>query len=305
MSQATPDMEYSGYTFPFDSPEDAGLTERDHSFTPHVVASLRQTGVVKIESPLTADDYREVANTFRACVEECPAALAKTYHPVDRRFGNEAGFVRKERKFNPKTGQQVQDPKNLFHFNEQARARWTEQFRLAPSELRKFLDYGYEIHATLLHVARLAIVDQLETTHPGITEAVFPAGTDSVSFYRHIDYDDYDLDPLTMELPVATRHLDLSWLTLQGHASTAGFYGVDRDGNKHYYDDHNGAAYAFMGISHRKLYGNKASIQPLPHGVDRITKPGDTHIERRQADILFLDPWKIDCKNTGEETKDV
>ncbi len=303
MSQAAPNVEYSGYTFPFESPEEAGLEERNNLFKAPIAAALEMTGVVKIDSPLTTDDYTEVADAFRTCLEECPEALNATWHSVDRRAGNNAGFVHKRRTVNTQTGQQTQDPKNLFHFNEHARKRWADEFRLAPSQLRQFLEIGYEIHNTLLQVARVAVVDQLEETHPGITQAVFPAHSDSVSFYRHVDYDDYEIDPATIDIPVALPHIDLSWLTLQGNASAPGFYGMDADGQKTYYDDHDSVAYAFMGLSHRKMYGQNSFIQPLRHGVDRVVIPNATHMERRQADILFLNPWKIDCRNTGVETK--
>jgi hypothetical protein len=301
MSDAAPNIEYSGYTFPFESPEEAGLVEHNNLFKTPVAAALESAGVVKIESPLTADDYAEVATSFRTCQAECPEALKATWHIVDRRFGNDAGFVRKERRV--RDGIQVQDAKNYFHFNEQARKRWADEFRLAPSELRKFLELGYEVHDTLLQVARTAVVDQLEPTHPRITQAVFPKGSESVSFYRHLDYDDYEIDPSTIDVPVATPHLDLSWLSLQGNATAPGFYGVDQAGNKVYYDDHDAAAYAFMGISHRKMYGRGSFILPLRHGVDRVVIPGATHMPRRNADVLFLDPWKIDCRNTAAETK--
>lgn len=84
-----------------------------------------------------------------------PEYLLQTWHEVDARFGNEAGHGRKERKFNGSRIVQISDPKNLMHFNENARKRWDEQFDNVPLLLKHFLNDVYEIHNALKYITTL------------------------------------------------------------------------------------------------------------------------------------------------------
>lgn len=293
--------EYGAGSPHFESVEDANLQVDNPLFRTTLEEELERKRVAVISSSIKDQDFMDLAESFEICREMCQPLLDASFHPVDKRFGNEAGYVRKERKISLGTGMQIQDPKHLFHFNEDARVAWNKQFRLAPVELREFFEQGYALQDQLLALGKVAI-GELEGTHPGITEAYFPTDASSVSFMRLVDYDDYEVEPGMEHLPVAKAHYDIGGYTIQSKATAPGFWGETPDG-KEYFDDQIGSAYFFAGTYHQKIYGDKSRIQRLRHGVDRIFSPDATYVPRRKAFILFMDPWKIDAGITAQDTE--
>lgn len=294
-------LDFSGYRFPFQTPEEAGLQTQNTLFKSALQHDLETVGVTSIECPLTPDDFALVGTLLRDCIEYCPVQLGQTAHKVDRRFGADAGYARKERKVNRQTGKQIQDPKHLFHFNEHARDRWNTEFRIAPAVLKEFLAVGGEVQDILLQMGKTAL-EQLEETHPGIVDAHYPHNSHSVSYYRKILYDPYESTPDMNDLPVAKRHKDIADFTIQGFATASGFWGETPAG-KQYFDSEAGKAHLFTGMGYEKIYGDQALLRAFKHGVDRMRAEPGTFVESREADILFLDAWKIDPRVTGDDTQ--
>lgn len=279
------------------------LSQRDSLFSTELDKQLVEHGIAKIEMPLSFDDFDALLQGYEICIEECPEILQSTFHKVDNRHGNEAGHVRKERTLHPKSGIQTQDPKNYFHFNEQARNRWGEQLRLAPAILRTFLEEGYEIHNALLRVAQAQFAE-LEETHPNISSAYFSGTTtkESFSFLRLLSYDGYE--PVQNLGEVAKPHFDISGIIIQAYADAPGFWG-SKDGpgsERTLYENELNEAYLFVGYGHKKLYGKESRIRPLWHGVDRVIPAGLTYVPKRHAVILFVEAPFIDYKVTPEDT---
>lgn len=268
---------------------------------------LIANAVGRIAMPVTPQTFEEVIKLFDAAVEECPGHLEQTVAKTDQRFGNDIGYVRKEAKYN-KQGQQYQDAKNLFHFNELAPGYWGPLLKNAPRPLQDFLQSGYDLHRELIRTAKDTLL-QVEGTHPAISRAYFdtlPGGIDSFSFMRILSYDAYRLDESSEE--VARPHFDIGGLTIQAYADAPGFWGNVYSGpetERIRHDTVPDEAYVFFGALHRKLYEDKSPIRPLWHGVDRIADlqtANDELVPRRHAIILFVDPPYIDCKITAEDT---
>ncbi len=292
----------------FMNPEEArkfyGLEERPLSlFASEAEEQLAEHGITTIEMPVSPDEFQQLLKGYEICLGECPEVLTDTYHEVDGRFGNEAGQVRKERKLS-RAGVQIQDPKNLIHFNEQARQRWGDEFKNGPKILRDFLADGYEIHNALISVAKHQF-QELEATHPNISKAYFPdttTGAASLSFMRLLRYDAYEVTENLGE--VAKAHFDIGGATIQAYADAPGFWGaVDGvKGERTYYDTADDAAYFFTGYGHKKLYGRDAQLQPLWHGVDRFIPAGATFVPERHAIILFIDAPNVNYGVKPEDT---
>jgi hypothetical protein len=298
----------SGESSPFLNTEQArkhyDLFDRESLFASDTDAALVEKGVATIPMPISNGDFETLIDAYETCLHEHPELLHNTYHSVDQRHGNEAGHVRKERKINPATGLQIQDPKSLFHFNEQARLRWQEQYTSAPASFSSFLEYGYEIHAGLISVAR-GQFNELEETHPNILDAYYPEQRrvrQSLSFMRILSYDSYIASDAIGD--VAKPHFDIGGATIQAYADAPGFWcskgGPSNEREFHVSDQ--GYAQFFMGIGHKKLYGKAARIQPLYHGVARIISEGLEIVPKRHAVILFSDAPRIDFDVTAEDT---
>ncbi len=262
--------------------------------------ALIEQGIAAIEMPLSADDFAHLSNGFAVCIKECPELLATTNYKIDHRFGAEAGYVRKERKISPRTGLQMSDPKNYFHFNETSRRRWCEQFAQGPKILRDFLEDGYEVHDALIAVAKRQI-SELEASHPNISQLHFPEA-ESFSFLRLLRYDGYVPHDKLGE--VAKPHFDIGGVTLQAYADAEGFWAAPDGvrGERHYYDTNEHQAYMFLGKSHEKIYGQEDALRPLWHGVDRIVPAGLTWVPERSAVILFVDAPEVDYQVRADET---
>ncbi len=279
----------------------------DSLFASETHRQLAERGIATIEMPLTESDFKSLLDGYEICIEEFPELLKATYHKVDRRFGNEAGHIRKEAKYNPRLERQTADPKNSIHFNEYARARWMEQFSNAPSEFRAFLDAGNEIHNGLIAVAKRQF-ELLDETHRGILNSHFPGvnGTThaSMTFMRLISYDGYDInDSQTAE--VAKAHYDISGATIQAYADSPGFWGAEggRYGERQQFDTLEQMAYFFLGRGYEKLYGSNRPLNALYHGVKRIVPSSEeTTVPARHAVILFIDSPFIDYDVKPSET---
>jgi hypothetical protein len=286
---------YSGYNFKFEQVGETKLVEVDSLFKTELEKELEEQRVARVSLPLSSNDFALLSDYYATCVEEHPDLLAETFHMVDSRFGNEAGHVRKERKLHATTGKQLQDPKNLFHFNEQASVRWAQQFAHAPTDFREFLEIGRETQESMSKVGRFAI-SQLEETHPGITNAFYPLHSLSVSFMRVVRYDSYTYDDTMSNLPVAKPHRDIGAFSLHGYADAPGFW-VQTPEGRQYFNDEEGYAHIFAGASHEKIYGRDSRIKAAVHGADRIAPdPGSLVVPERTVVVQFIDPWKIDCK---------
>lgn len=267
--------------------------------------ALASAGIAAIEMPLSAGDFAHLSQGFAVCLEECPELLQATAHTLDARYGGDAGYVRKEKKVNPRTGIQIGDPKHYFHFNEQARGQWHDQFAKGPQVLRDFLADGYEIHDGLITLARRNIA-QLEETHPNISSLYFPKndGTqpESYSFLRLLRYDGYK--PHDQLGEVAKPHYDIGGVTIQAYADASGFWAAHDgiDGQRRYYDTNEHEAYMFLGKGHEKVYGDADRLRPLWHGVDRVVPAGVTWVPERTAVILFVDAPEVDYHVRQNET---
>jgi len=277
----------------------------DHTATTSdMEQALAWEGIAAIEMPLSAADFERFSEGYAVCIEECPELLVETAHRVDNRFGNEVGHVSKERKINERTGLQISDAKNYFHFNELARTRWQEQFAKGPKVLRDFLANGYEIQDALVSVAKQSI-GQLDATHPNISQLYFSdaAGQPtSHSFLRLLRYDGYLVSDNLGE--VAKPHYDIGGVTLQAYASAEGFWGAAGGvhGERTHYDTKEHEAYLFLGKGHEKMYGSFDTLKPLWHGVDRIIPAKAAYIPERTAVILFVNAPAIDYHVRATDT---
>src|SRR5882724_4997187 len=137
--------------------------------TNEVDRQLAEYGIASVEMPLTPDDFMAVSRGYDICLSECPDMLTQTALTTDQRYGSDVGHVRKEAKFDRRTGQQISDPKNYMHFNELAYPRWAESSRQWPQILRDFIADGYEIQHGLINLAKQQ-VRKLEDTHPNISQ---------------------------------------------------------------------------------------------------------------------------------------
>ena len=263
---------------------------------------LAEYGIACIEMPLRPDEFMALSRGYDICLRECPEVLARTALQVDQRFGGDAGHVRKDAKFDRRTGQQVSDPKNYMHFNEQAYPVWSDQFRRGPQILRDFIADGYEIHNTLITVARQQI-QELEPTHPSISRLYFPGGR-SHTYLRLLRYDAYQADSPLASAEVAKPHYDISGATIQAYADAPGFWAAKDGvhGQRVRYDSTPDSAQFFMGKGHEKIYGPEDSLRPLWHGVDRIIPAGATLIPERTAVILFVNAPEVDYHTKPTDT---
>ncbi|MEO5499312.1 MAG: hypothetical protein ABIR46_02340 [Candidatus Saccharimonadales bacterium] len=262
--------------------------------------ALRENGIAAIEIPLSPDDFARFSNAFDIVLNECPTELKDTFYKGDERYGSEVGYTRKELKMDT-NGVQVADPKNYFHFTENARSHWKDKFRTGPKVLQNFLNDGFEIHDALIGVAK-STVRSLENTHPNISKLYFP-NDDSFTFLRLLRYDGYT--PHENMLDVATPHFDIAGVTLQAYADAPGFWAApsDENGQRTHHNTRPNEAYAFVGEGHRKVYGENNALQPLYHGVDRIIPAGVTWVPERTAVILFVDAPEVDYEITMKDTR--
>lgn len=253
---------------------------------------LEKTGIAAIEMPLSADDFQQLSNGMAVCINECPDLLAETFYKADTRYGGEVGYVRKEKRFDQRTGLQTDDPKHYFHFMENSREYWRERFSKGPKILRNFLEDGFEIHDAMIGVAKRTVAE-LENTHPNMSQLYFP-GKESFSFLRLLRYDGYE--PYEGMSEVAKPHFDIGGVTIQAYADAPGFWAAPDgiDGARYHFDTEEHQAWTFLGKGHEKVYGQDDSMKPLWHGVDRIVPAGVTFVPERTAVILFVDAPEVD-----------
>lgn len=266
-----------------------------------VERQLAEHGIVAIEMPLSPSDFQRLSEGFDVVIDEHPELLASTLYNVDSRYGGDAGYTRKEKKIDQRTGLQSADPKHYFHFTETARPRWRDQLAQGPKVMRDFLEDGYEVHDALIGVAKETI-GQLETTHPNISRLYFP-NNDSFSFMRLLRYDGYTPNDTMGE--VAKPHYDIGGVTVQAYADAPGFWAAKDGvhGERVHYDTADNQAYTFLGKGHEKVYGPSDTMKPLWHGVDRIIPAGVTWVPERTAVILFVDAPEVDYHVREYDTK--
>ncbi len=290
----------SEYLSPQHAAEQYGLKTEQPSHESEIEKALRENGISAIEMPLSPEDFARFSNNFAVVLDECPNIMADTFYKADNRYGSEAGYTRKETKFDT-SGVQIADSKNYFHFTEKAKNHWREKFARGPKVLQDFLEDGYEIQDALIGVAKQT-VRELENTHPNISNLYFP-NNDSFSFLRLLRYDGYV--PNDKMRDVATPHYDISGVTLQAYADAPGFWGAldGKNSPKIPLDTRPNEAYAFLGKGHEKIYGSDDSLKPLYHGVDRIIPVGVTWVPERTAVILFVDAPEVDYEVTMKDTR--
>jgi hypothetical protein len=290
----------SEYLSPTQAVERYNLRAESDQNLSEVGKELAEHGIVAIEMPLSSDDFRHLSEGFAVCLDECPELLRTTTRTIDSRYGSEVGYTRKEKKLDQRTGLQVGDPKNYFHFSESIRPEWRETFRNGPQVLRDFLEDGFEIHDALLSVAKEQTAE-LETSHPNMPKLYFP-NDDSFSFLRLLRYDGYE--PHENMGMVAKPHYDIAGVTIQAYADAPGFWksteGVS--GEKEFRDTNEHEAYMFLGKGHEKVYGKDDVLKPLWHGVDRVIPAGVTFVPERTAVILFVDAPEVDYHMRESDT---
>lgn len=273
----------------------------DNMFASTVDRALAECGIAQIDMSLTPGDFKQLTDSFDACIEELGELLPDTYHVIDHRLDNSAGYVRKEQKVNH-SGRQIEDPKSLIHFTETAQGRWSEQFKHGPKMLRDFLDAGFEIQNILVTIAAAQAHD-LEETHPNFSKLYFPdQAPHRLSFMRILSYDGYTPD--AGQGDVAKPHYDRGGLTIQAYADAEGFWAAHNGprGERVHYDTADNQAFFFLGKEHEMVYGTDSYLRPLWHGVDRIVPEGATHIPNRHAVILFVDAPHVDHGITAKHT---
>lgn len=253
---------------------------------------LENMGIAAIEMPLSSDDFQRLSHGMAVCIEECPDLLAETFYKADPRYGGEVGYVRKEKKFDARTGLQTDDPKHYFHFMERSRDNWRNTFAKGPKVMRDFLEDGFEIHDAMIGVAKRTVTE-LENTHSNMSQLYFP-NNDSFSFLRLLRYDGYE--PYEGMGEVAKPHFDIGGVTIQAYADAPGFWAAPDgiDGSRYHFDTEEHRAWTFLGKGHEKVYGKDDAMKPLWHGVDRIIPAGVTFVPERTAVILFLDAPEVD-----------
>jgi hypothetical protein len=281
----------SEYLSPQQAVEHYGLKVDQDANESEIERVLRESGIAAIEIPLSPDDFKRFSEGFAVALGECPGMLRETSHTFDSRYGSEAGYTKKETKFN-ESGIQIADPKNYFHFTESVRDRWREQFARGPKVMRDFLEDGFEIHDALLSVAKQTTVE-LENTHPGISKLHFP-NNNSFSVLRLLRYGGYK--PQERMLDVATPHNDIGSETYQAYADAPGFWAAPggENGTRTRHDTAPNEAYLFLGEGHEKVYGEDDELKPLYHGVDRVIPAGVTWVPERTAVILFVNAPEVD-----------
>ncbi len=278
----SPDQAYENYQLKPDMSAERSATEQ----------LLETMGIAAIEMPLSSDDFQRLSHGMAVCIEECPDLLTDTFYKADSRYGGEVGYVRKEKKFDKRTGLQTDDPKHYFHFMERSRDYWRDKFASGPKALRDFLEDGFEIHDAMISVAKQTVAE-LENTHPNMSQLYFPDG-ESFSFLRLLRYDGYE--PYEGMGEVAKPHYDIGGVTIQAYADAPGFWAAPEgiDGSRHHFDTEEHRAWTFLGKGHEKVYGTEDSMKPLWHGVDRIIPAGVTFVPERTAVILFVDAPEVD-----------
>lgn len=278
----SPDQAYESYQLKPDMGAERSATEQ----------LLEAMGIAAIEMPLSSDDFQRLSHGMAICIEECPDLLTDTFYKADSRYGGEVGYVRKEKKFDKRTGLQTDDPKHYFHFMERSRDYWRDKFASGPKALRDFLEDGFEIHDAMISVAKQTVAE-LENTHPNMSQLYFPDG-ESFSFLRLLRYDGYE--PYEDMGEVAKPHYDIGGVTIQAYADAPGFWAAPEgiDGSRHHFDTKEHQAWTFLGKGHEKVYGPEDSMKPLWHGVDRIIPAGATFVPERTAVILFVDAPEVD-----------
>lgn len=283
---------------PNEAVREFGLRTQESLLPADCDIELEQRGIAAIEMPISDGDFAELARGFDICIDECPELLTATQYVVDGRFGNEAGYKRKDAKY--VDGVQTEDPKSLIHFNELSRERWKAQFKNPPQIFKEFLDAGYEIHNALISVARNTF-NEIDVTHPGLANSHFP-GAQSCSYMRVLSYDDYPADQAA-SAEVAKPHYDIGGATIQAYADASGFWGAENQGaSRTYFNTEDGQGYFFVGSGYQKLYGSEGRFRRLYHGVERIMPAGIVHIPRRHSVVLFIDSPTIDYEVTAEDT---
>lgn len=259
--------------------------------------SLESSGIAAIEMPLSSDDFQKLSQGMAVCIEECPDTLAETFYQADPRYGGEVGYVRKDKKYDRRTGIQTDDPKHYFHFMENSRDYWRTRFKKGPKVLRDFLEDGFEVHDAMIQVAKKTVTE-MENSHPNMNSLYFP-NQESFSFLRVLRYDGYQ--PYGSMTEVAKPHYDIGGITLQAYADTPGFWAMPEstrnkgsEGIKAYFNTAEHQAYVFLGKGHEKVYGSEDVMKPLWHGVARNIPTGVTFVPERTAVILFVDAPEVD-----------
>jgi len=290
----------SEFLHPKKAYEEYNLRQDIYREPSEIEQALAEAGIAAIEMPLSANDFKRLSEGFAAVIEECPDYLATTGVKIDERYGSQAGYTRKESKIDSKTGLQLDDPKSYFHFNEGVRNSWREKFANGPKVLRDFLEDGFEIHDSLIGVAKRTI-DELEPGHPNMSKLYFP-NNESFSFLRLLRYDGYQ--PRSGMGEVAKPHYDIGGVTIQAYADAPGFWAAKdgTSGDRKHYDTNENQAYTFLGKGHEKVYGSGDNLRPLWHGVDRIIPAGVTWVPERTAAILFVDAPEVDYHVRASDT---
>lgn len=279
------------------------LSEAPSSNAPDLHGTIHAEGIARIGMNVGTTSFEDLIDLFEESIAEHLVYLGQTFHDVDKRYGNQAGYQRRERVIDPETGLQTLDAKHFFHFNERANQRWRASSSVAPLAVKGFLAAGYDIQSDLVRLAKEQY-QALEATHPNIMSAYFPKEAGALggfSFMRVLSYDGYDTSEVSG--PVAKPHYDIASSTIQAYSDAPGFWGTtDRiDGVKIYHDQTDGYGHFFVGKGHKKVFGEQAVLQPLWHGVDRIVSETTSRVPSRHAVILFINAPFIDYAHKKED----
>lgn len=269
---------------------------------------LREIGIAKVNKGIETDEFQQLSDQYAVCIEEHGDLLDWTAGNFDRHGIPEDGHVRKDIGFNV-AGMQINDPKNLFHFNNALWARWSfEQHPDVPSDFRDFMDHGFQLHSELTKTAR-RLTSILDRSYKGINELFFPQRMAATTL-RLLRYDGYDIYNEKGErivengAQVAKPHFDRGGMTIQAYSSAPGFWirpqGVDVDNYERIHPPYGkNQSQMFLGAGFRAVYGSNTPILPLYHGVDRIFDETMEYVPPRTAAILFADPPLVSTRITG------
>jgi hypothetical protein len=291
----------------------------DSEPTSQLEANLRQNGIAPVELPTEPEAFQQLSDQYGVCIEEHPRWLNFTAGSPDKEGVPEDGHVRKNLKNND-AGMQIQDPKNLFHFNNDLLSWWLAEGRYAsgrgPQEFQEFMEHGFDLHSSLVSAAK-NLVETLDASYGKMSELYFPGALSNVTF-RLLRYDGYDIFNEDGKMivnqgeQVAKPHYDRGGMTIQAYSSAPGFriQPEPADGSKRkpshpwFEPEHGeGKSQVFFGIEHRVIYGSSDPIKALHHKVDRIFDESSIYMPPRTAAIAFIDAPLYDVGITSQDTQ--
>ncbi len=273
---------------------------------------LRDIGIARVNIGIDTDEFQQLSDKYAVCIEEHGDLLDWTAGNFDKHGVPEDGHLSKDIDFN-NAGMQIEDPKNLFHFNNALWARWSlEQPSSMSADFRDFMDHGFQLHSDLTKAAR-RLITILDRSYVGMSELFFPSRMASTTL-RLLRYDGYYIHNEKGErivengAQVAKPHYDKGGMTIQAYSSAPGFWIRPQGADIHDYERIHplygkDQSQMFFGEGFRAVYGTHTPILPLYHGVDRIFDETLDYVSPRTAAILFTDTPFVKLGITSLETQ--